>query len=147
MISGTNLMEYETIIGLEVHAQLLTKSKMFCRCSAEYADTPPNSHVCPVCMGMPGVLPVINSQAVDYTIMTALALNCPISEFTRFDRKNYPYPDLVKGYQISQSGSPISGSGWLSIEVDGDTRKIGINHIHLEEDTSKLLHLYLRRLL
>ncbi len=133
-------MEYETIIGLEVHAQLLTKSKMFCRCSAEYADTPPNSHVCPVCMGMPGVLPVINSLAVDYTIMTALALNCPISEFTRFDRKNYPYPDLVKGYQISQSGSPISGSGWLSIEVGGGTRKIGINHIHLEEDTSKLLH-------
>ncbi len=133
-------MEYETIIGLEVHAQLLTKSKMFCRCSAEYADAPPNSHVCPVCMGMPGVLPVINSQAVDYTIMTALALNCPVSEFTRFDRKNYPYPDLVKGYQISQSGSPISGSGWLSIEVNGVTRKIGINHIHLEEDTSKLIH-------
>ena len=133
-------MEYETIIGLEVHAQLLTKSKMFCRCSAEYADTPPNSHVCPICMGMPGVLPVINNQAVDYTIMTALALNCPVSEFTRFDRKNYPYPDLVKGYQISQSGSPVSGSGWLSIEVDGVTRKIGINHIHLEEDTSKLVH-------
>ncbi|UCD10025.1 MAG: Asp-tRNA(Asn)/Glu-tRNA(Gln) amidotransferase subunit GatB [Dehalococcoidales bacterium] len=140
MVSGTNLMDYETIIGLEVHAQLLTKSKMFCRCSAEYADAPPNSHVCPVCMGMPGVLPVINSQAVDYTIMTALALNCPVSEFTRFDRKNYPYPDLVKGYQISQSGSPISGSGWLSIDVDGVSRKIGINHIHLEEDTSKLLH-------
>ncbi len=133
-------MDYETVIGLEVHAQLLTKSKMFCRCSAEYADTAPNSHVCPVCMGMPGVLPVINSLAIDYTIMTALALNCPISEFTRFDRKNYPYPDLVKGYQISQSGSPVSGSGWLSIEVDGVTRKIGINHIHLEEDTAKLLH-------
>jgi aspartyl-tRNA(Asn)/glutamyl-tRNA(Gln) amidotransferase subunit B len=133
-------MNYETIIGLEVHAQLLTRSKMFCRCSADYASTPPNTHVCPVCMGMPGVLPVINRQAVEYTMMTALALNCPISEFTRFDRKNYPYPDLVKGYQISQSGAPISQKGWLNIEVDGETKQIGINHIHLEEDTAKLLH-------
>jgi len=133
-------MNYETVIGLEVHAQLLTKSKMFCGCSADYASTPPNTHVCPVCMGMPGVLPVINRQAVEYTIMTALALNCPISEFTRFDRKNYPYPDLVKGYQISQSGAPISQKGWLNIEVDGETNQIGINHIHLEEDTAKLLH-------
>lgn len=133
-------MNYETVIGLEVHAQLLTKSKMFCGCSADYASTPPNTHVCPVCMGMPGVLPVINRQAVEYTIMTALALNCPISGFTRFDRKNYPYPDLVKGYQISQSGAPISGSGWITIEVDSVTRQIGINHIHLEEDTAKLLH-------
>jgi len=133
-------MNYETVIGLEVHAQLLTKSKMFCGCSAEYASTPPNTHVCPVCMGMPGVLPVINRQAVEFTMMTALALNCPISENTRFDRKNYPYPDLVKGYQISQSGAPISKKGIISIEVDGVTRQIGINHIHLEEDTSKLLH-------
>jgi aspartyl-tRNA(Asn)/glutamyl-tRNA(Gln) amidotransferase subunit B len=133
-------MDYETVIGLEVHAQLLTKSKMFCGCSADYASTPPNTHVCPVCMGMPGVLPVINRQAVEFTIMTALALNCPISEFTRFDRKNYPYPDLVKGYQISQSGAPISRKGWLIIEVDGQTKQIGINHIHLEEDTAKLLH-------
>jgi aspartyl-tRNA(Asn)/glutamyl-tRNA(Gln) amidotransferase subunit B len=133
-------MEYETIIGLEVHSQLKTKSKMFCRCSAEYADTPPNSHVCPVCLGMPGVLPVINDRAVRYTVMTALALNCPVSDFTRFDRKNYPYPDLVKGYQISQSGAPVSGSGWLNIEVDGVEKRIGINHIHLEEDTAKLVH-------
>jgi len=133
-------MNYETIIGLEVHAQLLTKSKMFCRCSADYASAPPNTHVCPVCMGMPGVLPVINRRAVEYTIMTALPLNCPISEYTRFDRKNYPYPDLVKGYQISQSGAPISQKGWLNIEVDGETKRIGINHIHLEEDTAKLLH-------
>jgi aspartyl-tRNA(Asn)/glutamyl-tRNA(Gln) amidotransferase subunit B len=133
-------MHYETVIGLEVHAQLLTKSKMFCGCSADYASTPPNTHVCPVCMGMPGVLPVINRQAVEYTIMTALALNCPIAGFTRFDRKNYPYPDLVKGYQISQSGAPISGSGWLAIDVDDVTKRIGINHIHLEEDTAKLLH-------
>jgi aspartyl-tRNA(Asn)/glutamyl-tRNA(Gln) amidotransferase subunit B len=133
-------MEYETVIGLEVHAQLLTRSKMFCRCSADYASTPPNTHVCPVCLGMPGVLPVINRRAVEYTMMSALALNCPISENTRFDRKNYPYPDLVKGYQISQSGAPLTRSGHIAIEVDGATRSIGINHIHLEEDTSKLLH-------
>jgi len=133
-------MEYETIIGLEVHAQLLTKSKMFCGCSADYASTPPNTHVCPVCLGMPGVLPVINRQAVEYTMMTALALHSPISEFTKFDRKNYPYPDLVKGYQISQFDAPIGQKGWLTIEVDGETKKIGITRVHLEEDTSKLVH-------
>ena len=133
-------MNYETIIGLEVHAQLLTKSKMYCGCSADYASTPPNTHVCPVCLGMPGVLPVINKQAVEYTMMTALALNCPISEYTRFDRKNYPYPDLMKGYQISQNYNPISKKGHITIEVDGVTRRIGINHVHLEEDTARLLH-------
>jgi aspartyl-tRNA(Asn)/glutamyl-tRNA(Gln) amidotransferase subunit B len=133
-------MKYETIIGLEVHAQLLTKSKMFCGCSADYASAPPNTHVCPVCMGMPGVLPVINRQAVEFTMMTALALNCPISEYTKFDRKNYPYPDLMKGYQISQYDAPIGQKGWLNIEVDGQVKKIGITRVHLEEDTAKLLH-------
>jgi len=133
-------MDYETIIGLEVHAQLLTKSKMYCACSADYANAPPNTHVCPVCLGMPGVLPVINKQAVEYTIMTALALNCPIADFTRFDRKNYPYPDLMKGYQISQAYAPISKKGYITIEVDGVMKKVGINHIHLEEDVAKLLH-------
>jgi len=133
-------MNYETIIGLEVHAQLLTKSKMYCRCSADYASAPPNTHVCPVCLGMPGVLPVINRQAVEYTIMTALALNCPISEYTKFDRKNYPYPDLMKGYQISQYDAPIGKRGWLTIEVDGEKKKIGITRVHLEEDVAKLLH-------
>jgi aspartyl-tRNA(Asn)/glutamyl-tRNA(Gln) amidotransferase subunit B len=133
-------MNYETVIGLEVHSQLLTKSKMYCGCSTDYANTPPNTHVCPVCLGMPGVLPVINKQAVEYTIMTALALNCPISEHTRFDRKNYPYPDLMKGYQISQAYAPISKKGYINIEVDGTTKRIGINHIHLEEDVAKLLH-------
>jgi len=133
-------MEYETVIGLEVHAQLLTKSKMFCRCSTAYASAPPNTHVCPVCMGMPGVLPTINQQAVEFTAMTALALNCTISDYTKFDRKNYPYPDLMKGYQISQYDAPIGHHGWLNIEVDGNSRKIGVTRVHLEEDVAKLLH-------
>jgi len=134
-------MEYETIIGLEVHAQLLTKSKMFCRCSSEYASAPANTHVCPVCMGMPGVLPNINSQAVEYTMMTALALNCEVSKYSKFDRKNYPYPDLMKGYQISQFDAPIGVGGWLNVEVEGKTRKIGITRVHLEEDTAKMMHI------
>jgi aspartyl-tRNA(Asn)/glutamyl-tRNA(Gln) amidotransferase subunit B len=133
-------MNYETIIGLEVHAQLLTKSKMYCRCSADYASTPPNTHVCPVCLGMPGVLPVINQQAIEYTIMTALTLNCTISDYTKFDRKNYPYPDLMKGYQISQYDTPISHDGWLTIELDGTEKRVGITRVHLEEDVAKLLH-------
>jgi aspartyl-tRNA(Asn)/glutamyl-tRNA(Gln) amidotransferase subunit B len=133
-------MNYETIIGLEVHVQLRTKSKMYCRCSTDYASTPPNTHVCPVCLGMPGVLPVINRQAIEYTIMTALALHCPISEYTKFDRKNYPYPDLMKGYQISQYDAPIGRQGWLTIQVDGREKKACITRVHLEEDVAKLLH-------
>ena len=133
-------MEYETVIGLEVHAQLLTKSKMFCGCSTDYADAPPNTHVCPVCLGMPGVLPVINRQAIEYAIMTALALNCTIAEATRFDRKNYPYPDLMKGYQISQYDNPLSHGGWIDIEADGGTRRVGITRVHQEEDVAKLAH-------
>ena len=132
-------MNFETIIGLEVHAQLLTKSKMFCRCSADYASASPNTHVCPVCLGMPGVLPTINRQAVEYTIMTALALNCTISGHTKFDRKNYPYPDLMKGYQISQYDAPIGQRGYLTIEVNGG-KKVGITRVHLEEDVAKLIH-------
>ena len=133
-------MNFETVIGLEVHAQLLTKSKMFCRCSAEYASAPPNTHVCPVCLGMPGVLPAINQQAVEYTVMTALALNCSIPGHTKFDRKNYPYPDLMKGYQISQYDAPLGEKGWLIIEVDGKKKRLGITRVHLEEDVAKLLH-------
>ncbi len=133
-------MTYETIIGLEVHAQLLTRSKMFCRCSADYADAPPNTHVCPICMGMPGVLPTINRKAIEYTIMTALALNCTIPRFTKFDRKNYPYPDLMKGYQISQYDEPIAVGGWIMLEANGETRRINIKRVHLEEDVAKLLH-------
>lgn len=133
-------MNFETVIGLEVHAQLLTRSKMYCGCSADYASAPPNTHVCPVCLGMPGVLPVINRRALEYTMMTALALNCTISDNTKFDRKNYPYPDLMKGYQISQYDAPIGHHGWLIIEADGEKKKIGITRVHLEEDVAKLLH-------
>ena len=133
-------MNFETIIGLEVHAQLLTKSKMFCRCSADYASTLPNTHVCPVCLGMPGVLPTINKQAVEYTIMTALALNCTIADCTKFDRKNYPYPDLMKGYQISQYDAPIGYGGRLTIEANGKKKRIDITRVHLEEDVAKLVH-------
>ena len=133
-------MEYETIIGLEVHVHLQTRSKMFCCCSADYASTPPNTHVCPVCLGMPGVLPVINQQAIEYTAMTALALDCTVSEYTRFDRKNYPYPDLMKGYQISQYEAPIGLDGCLTIEVNGETKRCGITRVHLEEDVARLTH-------
>jgi aspartyl-tRNA(Asn)/glutamyl-tRNA(Gln) amidotransferase subunit B len=134
-------VDYEAVIGMEVHAQLLTESKMFCRCSADYAAAEPNTHVCPVCLGMPGMLPVINQKAVEYTVMTALALNCQIPEFSKFDRKNYFYPDLPKGYQISQYDLPLSRDGWLEIEVGGESRPIGIERVHLEEDTAKLVHL------
>jgi aspartyl-tRNA(Asn)/glutamyl-tRNA(Gln) amidotransferase subunit B len=133
-------MTYEIVIGLEVHTQLLTKSKMFCSCSADYASTPPNTHVCPICLGMPGVLPVINEKAIEYTVMTALALNCTIPEYTKFDRKNYFYPDLMKSYQISQYDAPIGKGGWLTIDSNSSRKKINITRVHLEEDTAKLLH-------
>ncbi len=133
-------MEWEPVIGLEVHAQLLTKSKMFCTCPANYQDSPPNSTVCPVCLAMPGVLPVINQQAVEFVIMTGLALNCSIAENVEFDRKSYSYPDLMKGYQISQWENPISYDGWLTVERDGVQQKIGVTRAHLEEDVAKLQH-------
>src|SRR6266699_3808143 len=133
--------DFEVVIGLEVHSQLLTKSKMFCTCSTDYANAAPNTHVCPICMGMPGVLPVINEQAVAYTIMTALALNCSIPDYSKFDRKNYPYPDLMKGYQISQYDIPLSRNGYLTIEHNGQQRRIGITRVHLEEDTARLVYL------
>jgi aspartyl-tRNA(Asn)/glutamyl-tRNA(Gln) amidotransferase subunit B len=138
--SALDAVEYEIVIGLEVHSQLLTASKMFCRCEADYARAEPNTHVCPVCMGYPGVLPVINQKALDYTIMTALALNCTIPEFSKFDRKNYFYPDLPKGYQISQYDRPLSQNGYLKVHVNGEERRIGITRVHLEEDTGRLLH-------
>ena len=133
-------MEYETVIGLEVHVQLQTQSKMFCACRADYQSAPVNSRVCPVCLGLPGALPVINRRAVEYTIMTGLALNCGIPRLTKFDRKNYPYPDLMKGYQISQYDLPIAIDGHLQIEADGTRRAIGVRRVHLEEDVAKMQH-------
>jgi aspartyl-tRNA(Asn)/glutamyl-tRNA(Gln) amidotransferase subunit B len=133
-------MRYEPVIGMEVHAQLFTKSKMFCGCRADVFGAEPNSLVCPVCLGMPGVLPVINQKAVEYTIMAGLALNCQIAEFSRFARKNYNYPDLVKGYQISQYELPLCRDGWLGIETNGTSKRIRIERVHLEEDTGKLSH-------
>ncbi len=132
--------EFETVIGLEVHCQLLTRSKMFCGCSAAYSGAEPNTHVCPVCLGLPGVLPVINEQAIEYIAMTGLALNCTIAPFSKFDRKNYHYPDLMKGYQVSQFDLPVCKNGWLEVEVDGVKRRLGITRVHMEEDTARLLH-------
>ena len=132
--------KYETVIGLEVHVQLKTRSKMFCSCRSDYQGADPNSLVCPVCLGMPGVLPVINKKAVEYAIATGLALNCNIATRTKFDRKNYAYPDLMKGYQISQYDMPIAYGGHLDVETDGRTRTIGITRVHMEEDVAKLTH-------
>jgi aspartyl-tRNA(Asn)/glutamyl-tRNA(Gln) amidotransferase subunit B len=131
---------YEVVVGLEVHAQVLTQSKMFCGCSTDYLTTPPNANTCPVCLGLPGSLPVINRRAVEATIRTALALNCEIPEFSKFDRKNYFYPDLPKGYQISQYDLPFSRNGHLDFDVKGEARRSGITRVHLEEDTGKLQH-------
>ncbi|OEF99247.1 aspartyl/glutamyl-tRNA amidotransferase subunit B [Vulcanibacillus modesticaldus] len=132
-------MRYETVIGLEVHAELSTNTKIFCGCSTEFG-APPNTHTCPICLGHPGVLPVVNKQAVEFAIKAALALNCEISLETKFDRKNYFYPDLPKAYQISQYDKPIGKNGWVEIELDGKKKKIRINRLHLEEDAGKLTH-------
>ena len=128
--------EWEAVIGMEVHAQLATRSKMFCDCSADYLAAPPNSSVCEVCLGMPGVLPVINEKAVELVLKTGLALDCEIPSHTKFDRKNYFYPDLPKGYQISQYDLPMCRSGRFEV----DDRTVRITRVHLEEDTGKLLH-------
>ncbi|GIT16738.1 MAG: hypothetical protein CM1200mP38_3950 [Dehalococcoidia bacterium] len=117
-------MDYETVIGLEIHAQLLTKSKMFCSCAADYQDSRPNTFVCPICMGMPGVMPKINRLAVEHVVKTGLALNCNISEYSKFDRKNYHYPDLLKAYQISQFDLPLALNGKLSVETMKDKKNL-----------------------
>lgn len=132
-------MEFETVIGLEVHVELATKTKIFCGCSTEFG-APPNTHVCPVCLGHPGVLPVLNRRALELAMKAALALNCRIARESKFDRKNYFYPDLPKAYQISQYDMPIGEDGYIEIEVDGRTKRIGITRVHLEEDAGKLMH-------
>ena len=133
-------IDYELIVGMEVHAQLSTQSKMFCGCSTDSWDSPPNSHTCPVCLAMPGMLPVINEEAVAQTIRAGLALNCTIAEDAVFARKNYNYPDLPKGYQISQYELPLAVNGWLDIDTAHGSKRIGITRAHLEEDTGKLVH-------
>ncbi len=132
-------MEFEPVIGLEVHAQLKTDTKIFCGCSTKFGGKP-NTHTCPVCLGMPGVLPVLNRKVVEYTIKMALAVNCSVERESRFARKNYFYPDLPKGYQISQYELPISLNGWIDIDLEKETRRIGITRIHMEEDAGKLTH-------
>ena len=132
-------MEFEAVIGLEVHAQLATESKIFCPCRAKFGAAP-NENTCPVCTGMPGVLPVLNRRAVEFAIRTALATSCKVQERSVFARKNYFYPDLPKAYQISQYELPLAVSGHIDIEVEGATRRIGITRIHLEEDAGKLVH-------
>jgi aspartyl-tRNA(Asn)/glutamyl-tRNA(Gln) amidotransferase subunit B len=133
------LAKYEPVIGLEVHVQLLTKTKIFCGCSTRFGD-PPNTNVCPVCLGLPGTLPVLNKRAVEMAMRASLALHCTVQERSRFARKNYFYPDLPKGYQISQYELPLATQGWLEIEHDGAKKRIGITRLHLEEDAGKLLH-------
>lgn len=139
-------MKYETVIGLEIHAQLATASKMFCSCSTKFGAEP-NTNVCPVCTGQPGVLPVTNKKAVELAIKTAIALNCKIEPCSVFARKHYFYPDLPKNYQISQYELPLATKGYLEIEVDGQKRKIGITRVHLEEDAGKLVHVGAARIM
>ncbi len=135
------MSEWKTVVGIEVHTQLLTRSKMFCACANDYAGAEPNTHVCPVCLGAPGMLPVVNEQALRCGIMAALALNCRVPEFSWFERKNYPYPDLLKGYQLTQYTYPIGADGYLDVTEGEQTRRIRIRRVHLEEDTAKNTHL------
>jgi len=138
-VSEDLLAKYEAVIGLEVHVQLLTASKIFCSCSTRFGD-PPNTNVCPVCLGMPGALPVLNRKAVEFAALAAMALECRVNEVSIFARKNYFYPDLPKGYQISQYDKPLAESGFVEIDSDGSKNKIGITRLHLEEDAGKSLH-------
>ncbi|MBI5416177.1 MAG: Asp-tRNA(Asn)/Glu-tRNA(Gln) amidotransferase subunit GatB, partial [Candidatus Omnitrophica bacterium] len=132
--------KYETVIGLEVHLQLNTRTKIFCGCVNAFGREP-NTQTCPVCLGLPGTLPVLNRKALEYAVRIALALNCKVNTFVKFDRKNYYYPDLPKGYQISQYDKPIAHDGYVLVTMaDGKIKKIGIKRAHLEEDAGKLIH-------
>ncbi len=132
-------MDWEAVIGLEVHVQLNTNTKIFCGCRNEFGAEP-NTNVCPVCLGFPGVLPVFNRRVLEYAIKVGLALNCQIAGYTKFDRKNYFYPDLPKAYQISQYDMPIATDGWIEIDTENGTKRIGIKRVHMEEDAGKLVH-------
>lgn len=140
MTAGAIATEYQTIIGLEVHAQVLTRSKMYCGCSADYANAAPNTHVCPVCLGLPGALPVMNKVAIETVVRTGLALQCDVPAHSKMDRKNYVYPDLPKGYQISQYDLPLCVAGTLTFDVAGVEKVAGITRVHIEEDTGRLVH-------
>src|SRR5271154_5861099 len=133
------LERYEPVIGIETHVQLRTASKIFCACSAQFGDAP-NHNTCPVCLGLPGALPVLNRRALELAVKAALALHATVQERSRFARKNYFYPDLPKGYQISMYELPLATAGWLEIEHDGQTKRIGITRLHLEDDAAKNLH-------
>ena len=134
-------MDYITVCGLEVHTELATKTKIFCNCTTEFGGEP-NTHVCEICSGMPGTLPVVNKKVVEFAVRTGLALNCEITQYNKFDRKNYFYPDLPKAYQISQLYLPICRNGWVEINdsINGGKKKVRIHEIHMEEDAGKLVH-------
>jgi len=139
-LSPDVLAKYEPVIGLEVHVQLLTASKVFCGCANKFGSEP-NTNICPVCLGLPGSLPVLNAKAVEFAVLASLALNCQVRERSIFARKNYFYPDLPKGYQISQFDKPLAEHGWIEVPTaDGSIKRIGITRLHMEEDAGKSLH-------